>query len=122
MNNRPYGNELLAAARRSLLDDLLPLLPAEKTYDALMIANAMSIAARELEPLTGHDAHESDAIQAFFVAAGLEGGQHNPTEETLAQLIRDRRLPAAHESGLHALLLSLTTRKLLRSNPKYLNQ
>ena len=35
-------------ARRHLLDDILPLLPREKTYETLMIANAIAIAAREL--------------------------------------------------------------------------
>ena len=43
MKNRPYGNELLEVARRTLLDELLPLLPAEKTYEALMVANAMAM-------------------------------------------------------------------------------
>jgi hypothetical protein len=47
--NRPTGAELLAEARRLLLDNLLALLPPERQYDARMIANALAIAARELE-------------------------------------------------------------------------
>ena len=47
MNDRPDATELLAIARRTLLDELLPRLPEELRYTALMIANAMAIASRE---------------------------------------------------------------------------
>ena len=47
-NDQPAGEALLEAARRLLLDELLALLPAERRYDGLMIANAMAIAGREL--------------------------------------------------------------------------
>jgi hypothetical protein len=47
MNNHPDAAELLAIARATLLDKLLPRLPEELRYDALMIANAMAIASRE---------------------------------------------------------------------------
>lgn len=46
--DQPDGAVLLAAARRLLLEELLPLLPAERRYDGLMIGNAMAIAGREL--------------------------------------------------------------------------
>ncbi len=47
MNDRPDAAELLAIARTTLIDKLLPQLADESRYDALMIANAMAIAARE---------------------------------------------------------------------------
>ena len=47
MNDRPDATELLEVARRALLDEILPRLPADLRYSALMIANAMAIAARE---------------------------------------------------------------------------
>ena len=43
MEDQPDGAALLEAARRLLLDELAPLLPAERRYDGLMIANAMAI-------------------------------------------------------------------------------
>lgn len=49
MMDRPSSAGLLAEARRLLLEDLLALLPSDRRYDARMIANAMAIAARELE-------------------------------------------------------------------------
>ena len=48
MARNPDGAELLAVAREVLLQELLPLLPAEKKLDTLMIANAMGVAAREI--------------------------------------------------------------------------
>ena len=47
MSDIPDAPELLAIARSTLLDKLLPRMPDELRYDALMIANAMAIAARE---------------------------------------------------------------------------
>ncbi len=42
----PAGPPLLDAARKTLLEQVLPALPAEQRYAALMIANAMAIASR----------------------------------------------------------------------------
>ena len=119
MNNRPHGNELLTVARRVLLDDLLPQLPADKTYDVLMIANAMAIAARELQPHGEHDEAASQAISRFYEQAGI-GCATGATEQELALQIRARAIAADHHDSLHALLLSLTRAKLALSNPKYL--
>ena len=48
MRERPDGAELLAIAREVLRRELLPLLPKDRQVDALMIANAMGIAERQL--------------------------------------------------------------------------
>ena len=119
MKNRPHGNELLTVARRVLLDDLLPLLPADKTYDVLMIANAMAIAARELQPHGQQDDQTAQAIAGFYqqTAAGTAA---EPSEQALAEQIRARSIPASQQDQLHALLLALTRAKLEQSNPKYL--
>ena len=47
MSDIPDATELLAIARSTLLEKLLPSVPEDFRYDALMIANAMAIAARE---------------------------------------------------------------------------
>jgi hypothetical protein len=49
MNNLPGGAQLLAIARETLLAELLPRMEGDRRYVLLMIANAMAIAARELE-------------------------------------------------------------------------
>ncbi len=50
-SEQPEGSVLLAEARRITLEELLPLLPESRRYDARMIANAMAIAGRELAAL-----------------------------------------------------------------------
>jgi len=55
----PYCDELLVAARKLLLSDILPQLSATHKYRALMIANAMGIASREVA-IAQHDARPMD--------------------------------------------------------------
>ncbi|NGM87311.1 hypothetical protein G5B35_08310 [Parapusillimonas sp. SGNA-6] len=119
MRNRPTGEELLATARCTLLDELLPLLPADKSYEALMIANAMAIAARELTRCHDDVAPADEPIARFFRETGLDR-DNDADEQALARLIRCRAIDARHASRLFELLLTLTRDKLALSNPKYL--
>ena len=64
--DQPDGEALLEAARRLLLDELLALLPAERRYDGLMIANAMAIAARELRDAGAGSTAAAQRLGAFF--------------------------------------------------------
>lgn len=121
MNNRPYGNELLDVARRTLLDELLPLLPPEKTYDALMVANAMAIASRELAPHAAADQAAQREIADFY-AQTVRDGVAEPTEHALADLIRKRAIPESDYLRLQQLLLTLTRAKLLLCNPRHLSR
>lgn len=52
MHDQPEGVGLLAIARQTLLDELLPQLPVEHRYTALMIASALNIAGREFGETT----------------------------------------------------------------------
>jgi len=76
------GADLMTTAREALLRELLPVLPAEHKYSALMIANAMAIAAREHR--LGPDAGQSETAR-------------------LQNLLADCELPAAPSSDSHAL-------------------
>ena len=49
MHNLPESSELLLVARKTLLDEIRPMLDESAKYTVAMIANAMAIAARELE-------------------------------------------------------------------------
>lgn len=118
MIDQPDGAELLAVARRALLDTLLPSLPANHAYTALMIANAMAIAGRELQSACHPAYRASDAIQAFYQEIDL--ADPPAADETgLAQLIRQREINQAHQCRLHQLLLETTRMRLQVSNPKY---
>lgn len=61
MREQPDGAALLAIARDVLRKELLPLLPKDRAYEALMIANAMSIAEQQLRSgdAAGHAEHEA---------------------------------------------------------------
>lgn len=48
MRQTPDAANLIAIARQTLLDTLLPALPADKRYAGLMVANALAIAGRQL--------------------------------------------------------------------------
>jgi hypothetical protein len=107
MPDTMHGERLLETARDVLRDQLLPALPPQQRHAALMVANAMAIAARELD-------HRSDPA-AEAARAALDRG--------LCASIRaghvDRGAAAAQ---LHARLLADTRAKVEVCNPKVLLQ
>jgi len=96
MSDIPDATELLAIARSTLLEKLLPGVPEDLRYDALMIANAMAIAARE------HTAGDA-ATQAEVVRlAALLKEQCEPradAELMSARIGLKRRLAAQIRAG-----------------------
>jgi hypothetical protein len=122
MRDRPDSKELLEIARTRLLEELLPVLPAENKYSALMVAAAMAIVMRELENgdvaeteelamlselLRDDISEKSDLLDANRrFAAGLRPGEFeaSATDQDLTQRI----------------LKHATLSKLSESNPKYL--
>lgn len=121
MHDLPHADNLLESARTSLLNELLPHLPAAHKYNALMIANALAIASRE-------QAAESSAAQARRRLQRYAPGCAEIISQDLG--IRDRQLCADLRSGaldadLLALIPSLRADVVCRlqvSNPKYLQQ
>jgi hypothetical protein len=69
MRERPFGPELLDVARRVLRERLLPRLPADCRYDALMVANAMGIAARDAEAGTAPLLAELEGLANLYGSA-----------------------------------------------------
>jgi len=129
MRERPTGLELLETARDALLRDVLGALPAEHRYTALMISNAMAIAAREsaagerplarelarlcslyketTPPISGHDALERElALRNARLARDIRAGRYD-RQDSVRQTVWDH-------------LLETTREKLRESNPKYL--
>jgi hypothetical protein len=101
--DQPAGEALLEAARRLLLEELLALLPAERRYDGLMIANAMAIAARELRDAGAAAAAAAQRLATFYedataepdalarrLVADIRAGRFDdgPAREQLVQLLR----------------------------------
>jgi Domain of unknown function (DUF6285) len=126
MLDRPTGAELLAEARRTLLELLLPLLPADRRYDGLMIANAMAIAAREL---AGADSLRK-AVDALAPLVQVESADAAPAEQVRqleGQLARDIRAgvydaPGSRRDAARRYLREVTIARLQLSNPKALGE
>ena len=126
MNDRPDATELLDIARTTLLDELLPRLPQDLRYSALMIANAMAIAAREhaggdaaaqaeFARLRELFAERAKPLAGAALAAALAGYNRR-----LAAEIRGGRYDDKERAALLAHLETTITDKLAVANPKAL--
>jgi len=127
MNNRPNAKELLAIARDTFTAEILPALPERLRYCGLMIANAMTIARREIEAGDAAGRAEFERLCMLFSEASRELGG-----EALAAAVADynRRLANEIRAGRfdreeRAVLLEhlrKTTEEILSvSNPKALS-
>ena len=75
MRDEPYGAALIDAARRALADEVVPGLTGRPRYVALMVANALGIAMREIA--------EADALAR---AAARLGSGHPDADDPVAAL------------------------------------
>ena len=125
MRDEPNALSLLEIARETLLGELVPLLPAERRYDALMVAGALAAAAREIE---AGDAPLREELRDLAELLGQAPGEGPLGEELLrlsARLVADIRAgtfdqPGTARARLVQHLKAATIRKLREVNPKYL--
>lgn len=127
MYDRPNAAELLTIARASFLQELMPHLPESCRYTGLMLANALAIAAREIQ--TGSEAgrHELARLGAFYPEAAREVRDERELEARLLEVnrklagdLRAGRFQGAELQAVRGHLLAITRAKLAVSNPKYL--
>ena len=92
MNDRPYARELLATARDAFSTEILPALPERLRYTGLMIANALSIAQREVAAGDAPAIVWRDQVASYAWLA----------DETarMQKLLADRGVPAGAVAGL----------------------
>jgi hypothetical protein len=128
MHNLPESRELLLAARKTLLDEIRPMLDESAKYTIAMIANAMAIAAREAE------VGETPALAALARLDRIYGVQQRDLhghalrqaladqERQLADDIRIGEFDASGESRRAVLdhLRKAVIARLQVSNPKSL--
>lgn len=131
MGGRPGAAELLEEARRTLLEVLLPLLPQDRRYDGLMVANAMGIASREarqgddlLHEEVGRLAVLLDAQGAVDVSLRVLRATLRNLERQLAQELRRGVYdsPGPRRDAVRVYLRAATKRRVRISNPKVLAQ
>src|ERR1051326_8823394 len=124
MRDRPSGLELLELGRSLLLDELLPLVPADRRRDVHLLATAIGIALREVDAGDG----PAQAIQSELAAlyeAHEAGGVDGPPDGLLRRFAADLRNGAfetsqGHERAARAILWRLAVLRLHEGNPQFL--
>ena len=127
MNDKPNAPELLEIARRTLVDGVLPQLPEALRYNALMIANAMAIAARESAEGDYVPLAELARLRALFdegddTAVGAVTVALTRYNQRLAAAIREGQFDGQGRTELNGHLRTTTTDKLKVANPKVLKE
>lgn len=126
MNNRPNASELLAIARAIFTAEILPALPKKLRYSALMIANALAIARREIEAGDAPLRAEFERLTMLLSEIPREvTGEALPAaladyNRRLASQIRAGRFDREERAVLLEHLRKTTEEKLAVSNPKAL--
>ena len=101
----PQGARLLELARAELLQEVLPHLKDDAGYRARLIANALKIAARELEH--GDAVEEAEILrQLGEVAAPSLASSGLPPETSLQEALRRGALDGDRQ--VYELLVGLT--------------
>lgn len=121
--------ELLAVARETLLEQVLPVLEGDARYQGLMIANAMAIALRELAPDRTDPAAELATLRGLYEHAPEEAGGatgEDPAallarlEARLARDLRDGVLDGGPQFAVRRWLRARIESRLAVSNPRVL--
>jgi hypothetical protein len=124
MRDQPTGDQLLETARGMLREQLIPALPPDKRHAALMIANAMAIAARQLKLGDEGEQRELEALERMLQLPAANSDRRTALLERnrlLCQLIRQGRADeGALRDTLRAHLLRQARRRVEESNPKFL--
>lgn len=119
MRDRPDAGALLAAARRRLREELVPLLPPERRLDGLMVANVMAIATRRMAAGDGPEREEVAALQALL---GMDATDPKALNRELAARIRAGTLGlgGADAPQVHLHLTRVAADRVAESNPRAL--
>lgn len=126
MKSRPCAPDLLAIARDTFAAEILPKLPESARYTALMIANALAIARREIEVGEAPLRAELDRLRELYpdVPRDVPASALRETvarySRRLAHDIRAGRYDAC-PAPLRGHLRATTIEKLRVSNPRLLN-
>jgi hypothetical protein len=72
MRDLPTGAQLLGLARAVLLHELMPLLPQERRFDALLVGNCLAIAAREAAAASRPTQALDSELRSFYGERPLE--------------------------------------------------
>ena len=115
INDEPDARGLVAIALQTFRDSILPAVPAEHRFEALMIANALSIVERELAT-----APEPVLAAAVGGLIGETGDLETLTPQLCAAIDTGAFDTPERQAELRAVLWKLTEARLSVSNPRLL--
>ena len=113
MRDKPDARDLLETARRTLMEALLPNLPAEHRYPAHLVGAAIATAARELAAGDGWQEEERAALARLLGA----NGDLVALNRAFAARLRAGALDGS--AGAYAVLARSTAARLAECNPGY---
>ena len=114
--DRPTANELIASAAEHLAVNVRPALGGHRAFEALIAANLLAIALRELE--LGPELCAADERDL----AGLLG-RNGPLEELEARLVDEiREGKLDNRAEVLAVLRASARRRLRIANPEYVHE
>ncbi len=126
MRDLPDASGLLAIALKSYEEDVLPVVGPEKRYQALMIANALAIAGREIEDSDRQARASLEALQGILDEKGradADGKELHARIESLERRLCDEIARGRFDGKRTALvdcLKAILRARLAISNPKIL--
>ncbi len=127
-DEQPDALELLAIARETLLDAVLPELSGAARYQALMVANALAIARRELCGGGDAGAGELEMLDTLYGDAEPRAGNEDDAARLarltrrLARDLRNGELDGGPQLGVRRMLRERLEARLAVSNPKRLGR
>ncbi len=123
MKVEPSAADLLDIARATILSEIAPSLPEPKRYAALMAANALAIAARDLAAagVAPAEIARLASLLGDWVPPGDEPSALRAGTAILAGRIREGRFDEGEaRARLREHLMDTTRSRLAVSNPKAL--
>ncbi len=130
MQDSPTSIDILDIARRTLLDNILPVLPEERRLDGLMIANAMAIVRRAIQFGEGPVRAECARLEELLEQPATDAATVDDLEtrvrdlnRRLAERIRSGAFdaPGQNRDAVRSHLWESTLQKLRESNPKHVD-
>ena len=119
MNDRPTPLELIRIANDKLTRDVLPDARAEQLYPLRMIANALGIAARELETQEKNTADETRGLNLLYNDSKNFDDLKARNREFASDLRRGAfESSLAQEAQVRQHLIHTARRKLAAAYPK----
>ena len=117
INDDPGARDLVAIALRSFREAILPVVPAEQRFTALMIANALGVAERELAAGTIAEPALAAAVGGLL---GEDGDLPDLLPRLCAAIDAGRFDTPDQQAALRTVLKDITRARLALSNPKRL--